>query len=258
MMDCTNHKEKLEEIKELFAEAEAICKKVEAESSKGPVIPSINQLRYAGQHLLAAIVSDSSSVQKDELRKAENHCQRAIYDAAEAGCLTAKELIEGFKSDFKKVSIVETVTSYRDTLKALTQLKRIIGEKRADVSKQDHYRELADLFMVLYDGLIDLEGHEEELKKALSDKEREQEISERALDNSDTTVKQNNVRIILVIFGFILSAVSGYYFGTNNESVDENLEPPQASSGSVPQKQQPPSASSAQSATLPPGDGSGK
>jgi len=207
MMDCTKHQEKLTKVKKLFAEAEGICKKVEMESESGPVIPAINQLRYAGQHLAEAVTSKEHSVQKSELKKAENHCQRAIYDAAEAGCLTAKVQIEGYKEQFKEIPIIDSVPSYSATLTAHGKLKRLIGEKREDVSKQEHYQELAQIFKTLYDGLIDIESHEEELKKILAEKIKDNRIAEQTLENSNKTVKQSQKRIYLAITSLVVASI---------------------------------------------------
>lgn len=209
MMDCTNHQEELKKVKALFTDAEGICKKVEMESESGPVIPAINQLRYAGQHLAEATTSEELTVQKLELKKAENHCQRAIYDAAEAGCLTAKVQIEGHKEQFKDIPIIDTVPSYSATLTAHGKLKRLIGEKREDVSKQAHYRELALIFKTLYDGLIDIESHEEELKKILAAKVKDDRIAAQTLENSNKTLKQNQKRIHLAIASIAVAIAIG-------------------------------------------------
>lgn len=168
-MDCANYKDKILKIKTLFAKAEAICKRVESdpEHEGGVVIPAINQLRYAGQHLIAACSSDDAKIQNEELNKAENHCQRAVYDAAEAACLIVKLQIDSYQKQFKSIIISEVVPSYSQTLRAHVELKTIIGARRDDVSKQDHYEALLKTFYILNDGLLDLEAHEEELKKAL-------------------------------------------------------------------------------------------
>lgn len=219
MMDCTNHQEELTKVKKLFAEAEGICKKVEVESESGPVIPAINQLRYAGQHLAEATTSKELSVQKSELKKAENHCQRAIYDAAEAGCLTAKVQIEGYKEQFKELPIIDAVPSYSATLTAHGKLKRLIGEKREGVSKQEHYQELAQIFKTLYDGLIDIESHEEELKKILAAKIKDDRIAAQTLENSNETVKQNQKRIYLAITSIVIASalsVGSYLKGVSD------------------------------------------
>ncbi len=168
-MDCTNYKDRILRIKTLFAKAEAICKRVESdpEHEGGAVIPAINQLRYAGQHLISACASDDVNVQSEELTKSENHCQRAVYDAAEAACLIVKLQIDSYQKQFQSIVISEVVPSYSSTLRAHVELKKIIGSRRDDVSKQDHYETLLQTFEILNDGLLDLEAHEEELKKAL-------------------------------------------------------------------------------------------
>ena len=51
------------------------------------LITAVNQLRYAGQHLLRALDSDNADRIDSELDAAKRHCQRAIYDVNDSGWL---------------------------------------------------------------------------------------------------------------------------------------------------------------------------
>ncbi len=68
-------------------------KKVEHLTSE-VAIPAINQLRYAGQHLVR-ILGDCSQTPQKELEQAENHCKRASFDACEDGLIYC---LENFKA----------------------------------------------------------------------------------------------------------------------------------------------------------------
>lgn len=70
---------KIAEIKELFDGAEKFAKESELFHS-GPSTPAINQLRYAGQHLLKALVADSKDAFNEEALKSKGHCLRSGYD----------------------------------------------------------------------------------------------------------------------------------------------------------------------------------
>lgn len=56
-------------------------------SDWGHDIAAINQLRYAGRHLLDALHEGNEHDQYESVRKAVGHCHRACYDAAEAGTM---------------------------------------------------------------------------------------------------------------------------------------------------------------------------
>ena len=79
-------KAKLRQIVGLFDQAENLLKEVEKVCGD-LTVPSINQLRYVGYHIARAIVAQHDDSFFDELKKAENHCKRAIYDAYEVGIL---------------------------------------------------------------------------------------------------------------------------------------------------------------------------
>lgn|GEM_PF-6425659 len=61
------------QVREAFEEAEHLLKRHETRTSEGPLIPAINELRYAGYHVL-----------REEHDKAHKHCLRAKFDTSEA------------------------------------------------------------------------------------------------------------------------------------------------------------------------------
>ena len=70
----------IEEIQTLYLSAENKIKHLEV-VSREMCVPSINELRYAGNHLLKALTSYSNDAKNEHLSKAKSHCKRAIYDA---------------------------------------------------------------------------------------------------------------------------------------------------------------------------------
>lgn len=90
-------KQQLQEIIDLFDEAELKIKEIERLCGE-LTIPSLNQLRYVGYHLTKAIIHDDNQVVFDEeLKCSKNHAKRAIYDTYEAGILYLLEKIEDFQ-----------------------------------------------------------------------------------------------------------------------------------------------------------------
>lgn len=74
----------LQELRRLYETADGFAREVGEFRSEVP-IPAHNELRYAGHHLLQSLDNDGTVADEDQLRKARNHCERAMYEAAEAG-----------------------------------------------------------------------------------------------------------------------------------------------------------------------------
>ena len=106
---------KIREIKELFDRAEKLAKEVELFQS-GVSTPAINQLRYAGQHLLKALVAGSKDDFDKEALKAKGHCQRSMYEASESGIAYAQEAIQEFQRDYSDLVIPEVLPEYTDMM----------------------------------------------------------------------------------------------------------------------------------------------
>ena len=62
-------------------------------------VPSINELRYAGKHLLNAIETDDEAERAEHYVKAERHCIRAKYDAKESIVITLLEYLADFQDE---------------------------------------------------------------------------------------------------------------------------------------------------------------
>lgn len=70
----------LKEVERFFSESEKTIKEAErAFPDRGVSVPAVNELRYAGYHLLRW----ERTKNEEELGKALNHAKRAYYDAAE-------------------------------------------------------------------------------------------------------------------------------------------------------------------------------
>ena len=67
-----------------FRKAEATLKVQELELfDRGLLMPAVNQLRYAGSHLIRTLDSSDQSKIESNLRQAIAHCQRATFDSLE-------------------------------------------------------------------------------------------------------------------------------------------------------------------------------
>lgn len=99
-------------VERLFRRAERAIKRAERLTHALPTA-AVNQLRYAGRHLLQAD-SDASG---EALRKAANHCVRAWYDAFDAILLRHLEAIARFEdSGFPRDAILHYYPNYEAEL----------------------------------------------------------------------------------------------------------------------------------------------
>ena len=90
MYDCAE----LETVQVLYDQAEEALKSYERITLTN-LAPAINQLRYAGHHLLAATKGDDISSRDRHVMAARRHCERALFDAREA---TIVFLLDDFRS----------------------------------------------------------------------------------------------------------------------------------------------------------------
>lgn len=164
------------EIFDLFSRAEQTIKLVE-NLGEGLTFPAVNQLRYAGQHLLKSDCADNENSKEEHLKKAKYHCQRAIYDASEIGVIHYLEEIRIFQDDYKQVVVTDIVLNYSDTLKKAKKAREFIlknhnkkanNESNEDINKMDsEYEECAKLLKELEEFVDSLTIMRPELNKKI-------------------------------------------------------------------------------------------
>ena len=113
-----------------YDEADQYVREI-AEYRDAASVPALNQLRYAGHHFLEAIGDDGSIQSEEAFRRAYNHCERALYDATDAGITFALKQINRFKEDFKDIVITEVIPDYLDYLEKAENAKDMLGRSRS-------------------------------------------------------------------------------------------------------------------------------
>lgn len=167
----------LSEIDYLFVLAEQKIKAIE-HLDGGLYLPAVNQLRYVAFHLLRSEKSASEDIKKEELRKAINHCQRAIYDAVECGTTHYLEKIKIFQEDYARVIIPDIIPNYVEITKLANDASDFISKiTRESISdhcnnRGDQYKESSAFFDKLKIQSELLESSRPELNKKLQ-KDRE-------------------------------------------------------------------------------------
>ena len=160
-------KDRLKELSDLFAEAEAKVKEVE-EIDGDIVVPSINELRYVGYHLIRALASEHPSIEP-ELNKAADHARRAIYDAAEAQVIFFLEKVKSFQERHRKAaSVTDVVSDYLGLMQQVEQAKKQISETRQrelPVSRSEYYQQCEPHIQALKKIVTQLDLAEPEIAK---------------------------------------------------------------------------------------------
>lgn len=150
---------------ELWEQAERDVKVSEQVESK-LLIPSINELRYAGYHHIQALKAGDDATRLDELGKAQKHCQRASYDALELVVVYHLERIKKFRDDYRMVEITPVISDYQAHCRVVREVSDFLGSVQKD-SREAHYREIRGQIKRIQETADALEDARPELNKAL-------------------------------------------------------------------------------------------
>lgn len=127
----------LKNLFELFKTIEPLQKEVEG-LGNGLDGPALNEVRNATYHLLEALCGDQSQ-RVDQIRKAERHAQRAIYDCSEATILSELEKLRLFKDDYRLIVIGETLPSYQQYMLSADEAKNRIDDARKNQENRNQF-----------------------------------------------------------------------------------------------------------------------
>lgn len=137
--DAPSHISTIAEFRDEYRKADLFCQEVQSfVDSAG--IPAINELRNAGQHLIAAIDDQGAVRSQIDLNAGTAHCRRACYEAYEMGILTALLIIKKFKDDYRTVTVGATVPDYAEIQVAAQEAQRAVevGRHPEFDRAQDH------------------------------------------------------------------------------------------------------------------------
>lgn len=159
-------------------------------------VPAVNELRYAGTHLLRGIVSknDELNVAQDEFWKAHRHCRRAIYDCYEYGCLHLIKAFQNFEIRWNGwVHLIpDVIKDYGElTTKVNDAHSRLSAVDRSENGDRDKYADEA-----------------KDLMGALSDVHRVLQCNEPLLAaKAENEKKQTRKHALWAIWGIALTVI---------------------------------------------------
>ena len=160
---------KFKSIQDIYNKAEQHIKQVELCQTELP-FGAINELRYAGHHLLkglAAQEAGNAEKAEREYQDAEDHCNRAMYEASEAGIGYLVWLYRTFEEDYKDIPLTGVIPEYVRSRALIQEIVRKLSEGRLNrVSSSDQASEYMEMFASLYKMVNVLEAARPELNKA--------------------------------------------------------------------------------------------
>ncbi|WP_460149565.1 hypothetical protein [Pseudomonas sp. H1_A03] len=177
-------------------------------------IPAINELRYAGFHMTQFLAGDEKA--EEQLRKAESHCKRAIYDAVEAGVTHQLEVIAKFQDDFRLLIISETILDYNQIKADAIEARDLILEPRAPEEREAYYEKCSEHLENLRKAQKKLDLYREDLLKAL-----------KRQSNQSLSTWLTGISCLACVIAAIYAPMAYY-------KSDKTTEPPAAPQASVP------------------------
>ncbi len=216
---CLVHDDNVEALNVAFSafkEAEDYIKK--SEISVGELdIPSVNELRYFGYHLVKALSNPelSRTDQLEEIHGAKKHAQRASYDAIELGLISNLEVIADFHMEYgAKPYLTEIHSDYFGLMTRVDEIKVIVGqESRHD--RAEYYRvcegylnELKSIKNKLELSKSSLASREEEIVNNANRLERAEERAENAEARAENAERRSELAQRITLGSFLITVAS--------------------------------------------------
>lgn len=186
--------------------------------------PPVNQLRYVAFHILKANSANSANndgLEEDELEKAKNHCQRAIFDASEIGIIYYLWEVKVFQQDYRKAEITNIVPNYFDICTKANDANDFIQKMTKETisnhsdSRTKQYQESVAIFDGLANSVKLLTVARPEMNKRIESERRAALVEVKHLRNG-------RIAVVIAIITLILTALSIWVIAVNEISVYRN------------------------------------
>lgn len=147
----------------------------------GVDVPAINELRYAGRHILNGLVAESDAEREDQFLRAKRHCQRALYDAYDGAIYYRLRWFQEFEHDYRLVSVSKVVPEFVPIKAKVTAAKKFLDDARTQHTARDsYYEEARGVYDALKSDLALLDAARGELNKEIENYNRDIENAERS------------------------------------------------------------------------------
>lgn len=186
----------------LFGQAEVKIKQVEQTTGEGVLLPSINQLRYAGYHIVKSLLADDEQKNQAEIDRATNHAKRAIYDIDEALLIDCLDRAKIFKEKYgDSVFITDIIANYPEQLIELDKANQGIQNLRKNA---ENYKNRHTLYQ-------QLEPHLETLSKIIAIFEQSAHLIAKKEEDKKSREITNTRRFRLTIIVALFIGIIGIY-----------------------------------------------
>ncbi|MDH5325571.1 MAG: hypothetical protein OEZ68_02645 [Gammaproteobacteria bacterium] len=156
----------IREIGKLYKEAEDKIKEIE-HIGEGLVVPAINELRYAGHHVLKSLNTRDTHQSTDELGKAKKHCKRAIYDASEAGLLYLFRVYKNFREDYRRLNLQPHFSNYEEKVATVKKAYQLLEQRHAEENKDELYQKFYETYRSLKETIETFENSRDDLNRVI-------------------------------------------------------------------------------------------
>ena len=181
---------------------------------------AVNELRYAGRHLLNGLVSDDSNEQDENLQRAKRHCERAIYEAYDSAIFYHFAQYDQFKIDYRMVVISDVIPNFVNIEKTMKDARDFLEDARRDSdNRENYYLKAAEKHGDVSEASKTLAIAREELNKKVNlhndqvaDFERSRRDTEQARAAAETGRKQTiKLTIIVATVTAIVNIAARYW-----------------------------------------------
>ena len=212
------------DIKKLYGKAENALKQYERISLSN-LAPALNELRYAGHHLLEAENAVVDEERMHHLTRAAAHCERAVYDAKEATIISLLECVAdlrgmGISADEMRQfmpdwnSLIDEASAARALLERMGNVKNVVddAEVEAAIERLMSFRER---ILTVESDVISLRNRREEENRKieeynLAEKARAEDEANIARERKDdrryvSSMILSAAGVVLSVFGLVAS-----------------------------------------------------
>lgn len=211
----------LAEVRQLYAEAELAIKRYERIALEDQ-IAAINELRYAGHHILEAENEEDEAKRQDHVTSARNHCLRAVQDAKDGAIVAQLEYFaQFFDCRFAKTELEKCLPDWKALFAEIASIQKMFANagRSRDIAYGDEVDagilrllEIRERFVALQPVLDENRFVEEQARKAAekanADALRQQEQDEKdaaRLTEHRHFVISIVVAVALSILGIVVS-----------------------------------------------------
>lgn len=127
-----------------YKKAEDLLHSLGIETGDGIDTSAVNELRYAGRHVLNGLTAADPDERNREFRRAEDHCERALYEAYDSAIFFYFRSFDQFKEDYARISIVDTIPDFIDIEASMRKARKFLETARREEAKRASYYKQAE------------------------------------------------------------------------------------------------------------------